>query len=381
MAFDRVQPRRHHPLADAVLTAVEQPLLWILSRFVEITRSSWEIENGPIQNLLARGLAAAAPRLPNVALDFLCSDPRRFLLGEYGVGEQANSIALITAVAPYLDEPGLGRLEATILSWTRYRPDVEMTDRHEAAEREARLRLLKAIPEGLLTSTTAAFVRREEAELPDWDRSPYLWGHAGFVKEIPPLTKEQMIAAPDEQILDVLAGDLDGDRAKQRWDEEEGGWERPGGARAAVRELAELAKEQPERVLPLLPKLIADGNESPAADIMRSLEGSSLTDEQVYQLVRELAAQAPGRRSFAPTRPISCTGVAGRRRACRTTSALSWNVGWRCPGTPATVSFWRGTVRNRTMLVNWSPSCGHLAAASSTPTAPSGRYSLSRTAI
>ena len=290
-------------------------------------------------------------------------------------------MALITAVTPHLDEPGLGRLEATILSWTRYRPNVEIMDRHEATERKAQLRLLKAIPERLLTPATAAFVRREEAEFPDWDQKPYLWGHFGLVKEIPPLTKEQMIAAPDEQILDVLAGDLDGDRAKQRRDEEEGGWVRPGGARAAVRELAELAKERPERVLPLLPKLIADGNESPAADLMRSLEGSSLTDEQVYRLVRELAAQGQVGGLPLRTRPTSCTGVAGRRRACRTTSALSWKVGWRCPGTPATAYFWRGTVRNRTTLVNWSPSCGRLAAASSTPTAPSGRYSLSRTAI
>ena len=203
--------------------------------FVNITRSAWGIENGLMQNLLARGLAITASRMPNVALDFLCSDPRRFLLGHFRVGEQANSIALVAAVAPHLDEPGLQRLEAAILSWTRYWPDVELVDRQDVAQREARLRLLKAIPESLLTPTTAAFVRREQAELPEWDQKPYFGGHAGFVKEIPPLTKEQMIAATDEQILKTLGGDRDGDRSKQQWHEDEGGWVRPGGARAAVR--------------------------------------------------------------------------------------------------------------------------------------------------
>lgn len=296
--FDEEEVGLRRPLALAIRTAVEKTAASDPESFVKITRPAWGIENGLIQNLLARGLAAVALRMPEVALDFLCADPRRFFLGHYRIGEQSNSIALITALAPQLGEMGLRRLEGAILSWTRYWPDAELVDRHQAAEREARLRLLKAIPDRLLTPTTAAFVRREEAELPDWDRKPYCGGHAGYVKEIPPLTKEQMTTATDEQILDVLAGDLDGDRSKQQWHEDERGWVRPGGARAAAQEVATLAKEQPERVLPLLPKLIADGNESPAADIMRSLEGSSLTDEQVYRLVRELAAQGAQSEDF-----------------------------------------------------------------------------------
>lgn len=289
-AFDQAESGRHRPLASSILMAVEETASSDPQAFLEITRSSWEIENRPIQSLLACGLAKAAADLPKAALDFLCSDPRRLHLGTYDAGEQADSVALIKAVGPHLDEPGLRRLESTILSWSLFRPDVELEQMDELPEREARLRLLKAIPERFLTPTTVAFVRREETEIRDWDWEPFRAGRPAMVKEVPPLTKEQMIRTSDEQILDALAADPDGERSGRQWDEHEGVWLRPGGARAVARELAELAKEQPEHVLPLLPKLIAVGNESPAADIMRSLESSHLTDERVYQLVRELAA-------------------------------------------------------------------------------------------
>ena len=186
-------------MTSAIVSAVEAAATIDPVAFVEITRSARSAENGPVQRVLARGFAAAAAQIPNAALDFLCEDRRRFILRDYGSEDQCDSIALITAIASNADSDGRNKLEETILSWSQYREGAELSADMRTWDREARLRLLKAIPQHLLSADTTRFVGQEKRGRQGGIESGPVGG-AGFVKEIPPLTKEEMADAPDEAV-------------------------------------------------------------------------------------------------------------------------------------------------------------------------------------
>jgi len=299
-ALDREEGDLGCSVTMAVCISVEETAKIDEQAFLNITRSAWTCEVRPVQRLLARGLTVAAAKIPEVVMDFFREDRRRFTLGSY-VGElQGDSTALVKAVAPHLDENARKTLENMILSWSQYREDVGVDERRDVYDREARLRLLKAIPSHLLSTETDQLVEREERELPDWDRKrPGV--RSGFVREVPPLSKAEMRTASDEAILQSLDGPQRRDRSASEWNEVEGGWEEPGGAWAATRELVELAKEDRDRVLSLLPRLIEDGNELPVAEVIRELVESDFSPDESYELIRRLAVLSPKSEEFRST--------------------------------------------------------------------------------
>lgn len=279
------------PVTTAVLTAVVETAKADPTAFVKITRASRSIDNQPVQRVLARGFAVIASQHPEWAFDFLIEDQRRFMLEGFSDGE-SETRTLITAIASNWDKTGRKKLEKAILSWTQYRPGIEVEDCQRQWDREARLRLLTAIPERLLSPEVALFVEKEKQELPEWNRQRR-GGRSGFVREVPPLTREEMATAPDEKVLESLRGPQHHDRATAEWKETDDGWEQPGGAWAATTELAELAKTNRGRVLALLPKLMAEGNEAPAAHVLHALADTDLPTAEAFDLVRQLASFTP----------------------------------------------------------------------------------------
>lgn len=280
------------PVTTAFVAAITETAKTDPNSFLDITRSSRSTENGPVQRILARGFAAIAVQFPEIAFEFLIEDTRRFMLGNFSDEEPSDTTALVAAIASNWSENGRQKLEAAILSWTEYRPGVELEDCQRTWDREARLRLLKAIPENLLSIEVAEFVRKEECDLPEWNRKRRR-SHFGSVREIPPLTKDEMEKASDEQVLESLRGPLHHDRSMAQWKEVDGGWEEPGGAWSATSELAELAKTNRARVFSLMPQLITEGNEVPAAHVIRTLADSDLPANEAFDLIRKLAALEP----------------------------------------------------------------------------------------
>ena len=124
------------------------------------------------------------------------------------------------------------------------------------------------------------------------------FSRGGFVKEVPPLTKEEMATSSDEAVLESLRGPPHLDRADVAQTEVEDGWEQPGGSWSATQELGELVKENRARVLPLLPKLIAEGNESPVAHVLHELVATDLSCDEVFDLLRSLASLGPKSEDF-----------------------------------------------------------------------------------
>ena len=282
----------HATVTSAVLSAVTKGGQADPYAFLEITRASWQSENAVVQRVLARGLTAAASSIPEQGLEFLCTDNRRLHLGD-DRRDQNDSLELIGAIVPFLTTQQQELLQSTILSSSQYRKEIApLEDDRAIWDREARLRLLKAIPEEYLSAKSAAIMKREEQELPEWNRKPML-GRSGLVREKLPLSPAEMLTAPDEDLLRMLDAPDVRDRAQTEWIEEEECWERPGGSDAMVVALRELGKEHPARLLPLIPAAIRSGNEKAAGSLAHSLAGSALSDQTLHDLVRTVAALNP----------------------------------------------------------------------------------------
>jgi hypothetical protein len=200
--------------------------------FLQITRESWKAENAVIQRILARGLTAAATALSDQGVEFLDEDSRRLYLGDHR-SDQIDSIELVAAIAPLLATEQRKRLELIILSASEYRKEVVLDERQAIWDREARLRLLKAIPGEYLSAETVAIVKSEEQALPDWNRER-IFGRSGLVRERLPVSPAELLTAPDEHLLEMLKAPDTRDGRESEWIEEDKCWERPAGSEAIV---------------------------------------------------------------------------------------------------------------------------------------------------
>jgi nucleoside phosphorylase/predicted ATPase len=279
------------PVMAAITLALVQTAEHDPQAFIEIIQDAQSADHRAVHQLIARGFRAGAHHLADTALDYLISDNRRFLLGSYPSDNQDESIAMIAAIVGHLSLENREKLIQAILSWDGYRADVDKDSFHGEWNRKMRLRLLNAIPIQYLSESVSDFQAKERVLLPDWNRQ-IMRSRSGFVRRIPPMTKETMLASDDEKVLAAFRAPLP-KRAAREWKEVEGGWEEPGGKEAASLELGELAKTNPDRVLPLLPKLIIQGDEAYVAQALHMLADSTLSDDRVLSLVRELAVLSP----------------------------------------------------------------------------------------
>ena len=287
------RPRRPDtPILTAFCAAIDAVARTAPKEFVEITKQSWSSENAVVHRLIVQGLCLVAREHPQIAMHYLKGDRRRFQVGSYESHEQSDSIALIRAVAPRLNEEERQELEEMILSLSRYRDGVEPSEKQEEWDREVRLRLLDSIPPDLLSGQTCELVRTEKEALPDWDHE-ISHGHCGSVWQVPPISKEEMLTAANDDVVSAISTSEEPDHSNARWIEAEGGWEEPGGAHAAGRELAELAKEHPQRSVELIKALLTNGIEDAAEAAISGLSEASLTNDEVFTFVREVASLNP----------------------------------------------------------------------------------------
>ena len=295
--LDETTERREYPLATAVFAAIDSVSDHNPAEFINITKPSWSSENAVVHRLIIRGLALAVRSEPSIGLEYLGGDPRRLALGNYQSEEQSDSIELIRQTAPLLSQPDLKRLEDLILGWSKYRDRTNLTDDQKMWEREVRLRLLDAIPPDIRSIKLTAIIEREKATLPDWnsssDRSARRYSRSGFVRRIPPLSKEKMIDAENEEILTAIENCPSDGHHRDTWVEVEGGWEEPGGPMDIASEIVEMAKEQPKRASELIKFLASKGKEDVAASAMHRLSEIALSDTDILDFARAIVAIKP----------------------------------------------------------------------------------------
>lgn len=292
LSLDEDSHRSESPVLSAYLASIDGTAKTDPDAFFEITKPSWSSENAVVHRMLIRGLVLVVESRPEAVLDYLAGDRRRFEVGSYYSENRSDSVNLIAALAPQLGSDGRRTLERLIAQWTMYRDDQELEAAQITWDREARLHLLNAIPASLRSTEISRLIETEKAELPGWDRKRPR-SRAGFVHETSPLSKDQMTETSAEQIADVICATPDIPHGARERKEVAGGWEEPGGSRAAGRVLASLNKENPEKVVAVITHLVARGQQDAASSAFNGLADSSLSDDQVILFARELVHAQP----------------------------------------------------------------------------------------
>lgn len=289
LALDDEGLRPASPITTAFVTAIESLAALELATFVEITKESWKSENLVVHRLIQRGLAIVAPVMPDKCLEYLASDRRRLWVGSRESHGQSDSVKLIGELAPALDSIGRSKLESLITGYSQYREGQELCSDQFTWDREARLRLLNAIPTAVRSEAVSELIATESSALPGWDRvipEP----RVGFVREIPPMDRATMATASEDDIVRAIIDAPKVSRTQREWREIEGGWEEPGDAITAAHELAELAKDDPQKVVSIIKALVANGREDVASAAFSGLSESSLGDDDVFSLARFMIA-------------------------------------------------------------------------------------------
>lgn len=281
---DEQEIRIERPFLTAMARAVDKLAEGRPEDFLTFVKANEGIDVMLVQRLLAKGMVHTVGTYPHVALDFLCADPRRLVLGSHS-DTHKNSKDLIQALAPHLDARQFLRLEQVLLGWNRYShfPDDNAQTRGDRLRwtREHRIRLLKVLPRERMSEACHRHVVEEERAFPglrDRDVS-----FSGVHTIGSPVSAEQMEAGRDEDVINLFAELTD-----------EHGWDHPkrwmeGGAIQAGRELARLAEKDPERAVRLVRQMQPGHNEIPVGDALDALAKTNYDRNALYGLILELA--------------------------------------------------------------------------------------------
>jgi hypothetical protein len=292
LSLDKSSDDPEPTILTAFILALEGTAEASVDEFTRITKESWVSQSAVVHQLLIHGLIVAVRVRPSLGLEYLSEDRRRFSLGSSENHNQSDSIQLIKELAPRLSSEELATLVNLILSFTQFRDEVVPIEDQNKWDRETRLRLLDAIPANLLGSGLLEFIDREKTALPDWNEQ-ISRSKSGWIKKIPPITKESMLAAPNDDILAAVDAAPSERHDRSTWVEVDGGWEEPGGPREVAHEIAEMSKEHPERALELISLLVRNGKEDLAAAALRPISEIKIDDASILAFVREIAALNP----------------------------------------------------------------------------------------
>lgn len=277
-------------------TRIERPLLrsvqlgiqgWADSDpdgFLEFLAANAQSELLLVHRFLTVGLVRCAAHSPQPVFDYLRGDPRRLVLGPYS-DVHKESVALIEAVCPLLDDPSYAEMETYLCDWRYYNDTVPQDDAGTRQKRlqwarQHRLRLLRGLPAGRRSPAIQRLVDEEERAFPGLTGKDIHFSGAQWIGS--PVSAKQMDRATDADVLklfDELTDDSAWDHPRHRM---------KGGAIQAGREFAELAKSNLPKVLRIIRLLDPDHNEIPVSSALRELVPAGLPAPALYALIAEL---------------------------------------------------------------------------------------------
>lgn len=279
--------RMENPLPEAITAAIDSWAETEPEAFLEFVCANANVDMLQVQRWLARGLMKCVSTHPAFVLEFLCTDPRRLVLGQSYSDGHRDSRKLIEAVSPHLDDAQFQQLEDILLNWHHYSymPDDDAQTRKSRLlwDRQHRLRLLRALPKERLSHAIRRLVEEEErafSSLSDQDE----WSTGGgFIGS--PVSAEQMQKGSDEDVLHLF---------EELTDDHD--WHHPqhdmkGGAIQAGRELAKLAETDAERAVSIVRRFEPGRNEIPVSQVLQNLNKAGYKCDALYVLVEELSAK------------------------------------------------------------------------------------------
>ena len=290
LASDLDKESRHdYSVLYAIDAAMRELAVADTAAYKSFIESSRDFDALVVQRYFCRSLVDIAASEPELAVEFLLYDPRRLSLGGH-VDEFSDTRNLISALAPHVDAQQMERLEQAILTWTEYHPNLPDEDagtrfRRRKWDRERRLYLLTAIPFDRLRSETQALARSEETALPEYHEDVCNGVRVGMELVSSPMSVEQMSKASDDNVVHLFEELTDAT-----------GWNHPrhssrGGSIEASGQLAELAKNEPQRAAALLDRFSPGTQDRPAGAIIRGLGDAKYPAAEMYELIIKLNAR------------------------------------------------------------------------------------------
>ena len=295
---------REHPLTASFDLAVRAFAEQSPDEFLTFLAREGGHDSQLVQRLLCRGLGAIAAGHPGAGLDFLKGDPRRFRLGSFN-NMYADTTALITAIVPHLTVGQKAELEEGIFSCRRFDEHVASEEpelRFEASKRnrEHRLRLLRAFPEGTLTPRAQSIVEAETLALPHF-RDPEVRFTSGRIGS--PMSAEQMTKAKDVHIANLFEELVD-----ETHDNHPTAHFRAGSAQAS-HEFGRFARENPKRAVSIIREFEPGRQERPAATALVEIAKTDFPDQDLFDLITDL-----DRQGFNSEEYRTCAAIALRER-------------------------------------------------------------------
>jgi nucleoside phosphorylase len=302
---DRTRVRDSSPLVASLHAGIEALAMHSSDTFLRWAGENSGIDLLSVQRLIASGFLADIDRYATEATDFLLSDPRRLMLGDFR-DRFSTTKALISALVPRLPKDKVLRLETAASSFEslpRSEPDSPPKDRRsrQKAIRRDRLRLLRAFPREALSEKTRQRIPEEERALANPPDTDFRMSGVGWIGS--PMSAQAMAKAKDGDILKIL-NEIDD---ATEWDHPED-WMR-GGSIQLSREFAEFARLAPERAARIIRRLSPGRQERPAAYAIEAIARGATegapdakvvnTDEKqsklVLELIRELDSKGFGK--------------------------------------------------------------------------------------
>ncbi|HTU12125.1 MAG TPA: hypothetical protein VMG08_14635 [Allosphingosinicella sp.] len=254
-----------HALLGALRIAAEQLAETDPEAFARWAAANDSVALGPVQRLIAHGIAHAPEQLAGAGLEFILGDERRYYLGSIH-DLHGTAKALIAAVSAHWSEADTSRFEAAVRAYAPP-PPADMTDpksrmswRH--ANRRTQLDLLRALPAHRLS----AAARRQVNE----DERRYGSRRSGVT-----FTGPQWIGSVMEADAMAKASDADIAHAFEELPDATG-WDHPrswmaGGNIQLARAFSTFAKSHPGRAIRILAVLDKDNGTRAAAYALDSL--------------------------------------------------------------------------------------------------------------
>ncbi|UCV20118.1 DUF4062 domain-containing protein [Ferribacterium limneticum] len=276
--------RHEQPLLESFAVGVRGWAKKEPAAFCEFMAKYQDVDLLPIQRLLVMGLAECVESYADFALDYVCADSRRLVLGPYSDHHQ-ESRALISALVPHLNDGQLARLEEAIIGWQYYKghfpeDDASIRLRRLRTCRQHRYRLLRSIPEEKLSAKGRQLLREEERAFPNTEDQDIRFTGISCIGSR--VSAEQMAKAPVADIL-ALFDELTDDT----------GWDHPrysmeGGAIQAGGALARMLEFDPAKVIEVVRQLTPGRNELPVSDVIRDISKAKLSVDETLSLIGEL---------------------------------------------------------------------------------------------
>lgn len=292
---DRLLDFKFHrgEIIQSLLTAISELADRDKQAFLSFVARNVDSEFLIVHRLLAHGLQQIAVQEPQRVLEYLLGDPRRLSLGDkLGGDRHRDTEQLVTAVCPYLQSGDKLRLEQAIRAWNYWIPEgdeqADFRFRCLQYNRQHRLSLLQAFPEGCLSPDAKRLKEQEERAFP-WTRDQAENCHSTIAQFVGPrMTKEEMSHASDQHLLnlfDELSDATQWENPRRKWFEDSS---RAGGVIQQSREFGELVKDDPERFLRILPQLEPQRHESYVGDALADLAGTDFPASKLIRLVESL---------------------------------------------------------------------------------------------